>query len=66
MSVKLPQVPSLDSKRTLFNRSVLFSTNFLHKLSNGELKAQLDYSFNRVTADASNITTYFLPEESVW
>ncbi len=60
VGVGLPGVPSLSDKRTLFNRSFLVSTNSLWKLKNGEFKANLDYSFNRVTADASNITTYFL------
>lgn len=60
--VGLPGVPSLSDKRTLFNRSFLVSTNNLWKLSRGEFKANIDYSFNRVTADASNITTYFLDE----
>ena len=62
VSVGLPGVPSLSDKRTLFNRSFLVSTNSLWKLKNGEFKANIDYSFNRVTADASNITTYFLPD----
>lgn len=62
ISVGLPGVPSLDSKRTLFNRSFLVSTNNLWKLGRGEFKANIDYSFNRVTAEASNITTYFLGE----
>lgn len=62
ISVGLPGVPSLDSKRTLFNRSFLVSTNNLWKLGRGEFKANIDYSFNRVTAEASNITTYFLDE----
>lgn len=62
ISVGLPSVPSLDSKRTLFNRSFLVSTNNLWKLGRGEFKANIDYSFNRVTAEASNITTYFLDE----
>ena len=62
VGVGLPGVPSLSSKRTLFNRSFLFSTNNLWKLKNGEFKANIDYSFNRVTADASNITTYYLDE----
>ncbi len=62
ISVGLPGVPSLDSKRTLFNRSFLVSTNKLWKLGRGEFKANIDYSFNRVTAEASNITTYFLDE----
>lgn len=60
VGVSLPEVPSLNQKRTLFNRSALISTNNLWKLKGGELKAQIDYSFNRVTAQASNITTYFL------
>lgn len=62
VSVGLPSVPSLSDKRTLFNRSMLASTNNLFKLKNGEFKANIDYSFNRVTASASNITTYFLDE----
>lgn len=60
IGVGLPGVPSLSDKRTLFNRSFLVSTNSLWKLKNGEFKANLDYSFNRVTADAANITIYFL------
>lgn len=62
IGVGLPGVPSLSDKRTLFNRSFLVSTNSLWKLKNGEFKANIDYSFNRVTADASNITTYFLED----
>ncbi len=60
VSVSLPGVPNLSRKRTLFNRSALVSTNSLWKVKNGEFKAQVDYSFNRVTAQAANITTYFL------
>ena len=62
VSVGLPGVPSLSSKRTLFNRSFLVSTNNLWKLKNGEFKANIDYSFNRVASSARNITTYFLDE----
>lgn len=62
VGVGLPGVPSLSDKRTLFNRSFLVSTNSLWKLKNGEFKTNIDYSFNRVTADASNITTYFLDD----
>lgn len=62
VGVGLPGVPSLSDKRTLFNRSFLVSTNSLWKLKNGEFKANIDYSFNRETADATNITTYFLDE----
>ncbi len=60
VGVDLPGVPSLNSRRTLFNRSFMVSTNNLRKFGRGELKANIDYSFNRVTADASDITTYFL------
>ena len=62
VGVGLPGVPSLNDKLTLFNRSFLVSTNSLWKFGRGELKANIDYSFNRVTADASNITTYFLDD----
>lgn len=60
VGVSLPGVPNLSRKRTLFNRSALISTNSLWKTGGGELKAQLDYSFNQVKSDAANITTYFL------
>lgn len=62
VGVALPGVPSLNDKRTLFNRSALVSTNNLWKLNRGEWKTQIDYAFNRTTADAANITTYFLSE----
>ncbi|MCH5243170.1 MAG: TonB-dependent receptor [Muribaculaceae bacterium] len=62
VNISLPGVPNLSRKRTLFNRSVLASLNSLWKLKNGEFKSQIDYSFNRITADAINITTYFLDE----
>ena len=60
VGVSLPGVPNLSRKRTLFNRSALVSTNALWKLGCGEFKTQIDYSFNRVTAEAANVTTYFL------
>ena len=62
VNISLPGVPNLNRNRTLFNRSVLASLNSLWKLKNGEFKSQIDYSFNRITADATNITTYFLDE----
>jgi hypothetical protein len=62
VSVSLPGVPSLDERRTLFNRSLLFSSNSLWKVRHGEVKAQIDYSFNRTSAQAANVTTYFLNE----
>lgn len=60
--VSLPGVPNLSNSRTMFNRSALVSTNNLWKTGQGEIKAQIDYSFNRVAAEANNITTYFLSE----
>lgn len=62
VSIGLPGVPSLGTKSTLFNRSFLLSSNSLWKLKHGEFKANIDYSFNRVCANATNITTYFLNE----
>lgn len=62
VGVSLPCVPNLSRKRTLFNRSALVSTNSLWKLGRGEFKTQIDYSFNRVKAEAANITTYYLNE----
>lgn len=52
----------LDSRRSLFNRSFLLSTNNLWKLKNGEFKANIDYSFDRLAANSSTVTTYFLDE----
>lgn len=60
VGVSLPGVPALRDKRTLFNRSALLSTNNLWKMGRGDFKANIDYTFNRVTADAANVTTYFL------
>ena len=62
VNISLPGVPNLSRKRTFFNRSVLASLNSLWKFKNGEFKSQIDYSFNRITADATNLTTYFLYE----
>ncbi|MDE5629123.1 MAG: hypothetical protein K2I69_06130, partial [Muribaculaceae bacterium] len=64
IGVSLPGVPNLSRKRTLFNRSALVSTNALWKLGRGEFKAQIDYSFNRIAAQAANITTYFLNDDN--
>ncbi|MDE7368886.1 MAG: carboxypeptidase-like regulatory domain-containing protein, partial [Muribaculaceae bacterium] len=62
VGISLPGVPNLSRKRTLFNRSALVSTNSLWKFGRGEFKTQIDYSFNRVKAEAANITTYFLSD----
>ena len=60
VGLSLPGVPNLSRKRTLFNRSALVSTTALWKLGRGEFKTQIDYSFSRITAEAANVTTYFL------
>lgn len=60
VSKTMPASPNLSERRTLFNRSALVSTNNLWTLGRGEFKVQLDYAFNRVRADGSDITTYFL------
>ena len=60
IGVAMPDVPSLNQKRTLFNRSALISTNSLWKLHNGEFKAQIDYAYNHISSNAKAVTTYFL------
>lgn len=60
ISIALPSVPSLSERRTMFNRSALFTANGLWKVRDGELKMQIDYSFNRIAAQSANVTTYFL------
>lgn len=62
VGVNLPDVPSLNRRRTLLNRSVMVSTNNLKKLPRGEFKANVDYSYNRIESSADNRTTYFLDE----
>lgn len=62
IDLSLPKVLSLNDRYVRFNRSFITSTNNLWKLKNGEFKFNIDYSYNRLTADASNVTTYFLEE----
>ncbi len=59
VNIALPSVPSLDSQRTLFNRSLIISSNNVFKARSGEIKVNLDYSFNRLTADARTVSTYY-------
>ena len=59
INISLSNIPAFSSRRTFFNRSAIFSANNLWKFRRGELKAQIDYSFNRMTEDAKSITTYF-------
>ncbi len=60
INIGLPGTASLQEKRTLFNRSAMISGNSLWKTGSGELKAQIDYAFNRIISHAANITTYIL------
>lgn len=62
LNVTLPSVPNLSSQRTTFNKSLLASTNSLWKLRTGTLKLQADYTYSHLNADASSVTTYFLPQ----
>lgn len=62
VGIALPAVPNLNRRRTLFNRSLLASVNNLWKKGGGELKLQLDYTFDRLAAGATNRTTYFLDD----
>ncbi|WP_285826868.1 carboxypeptidase-like regulatory domain-containing protein [Bacteroides acidifaciens] len=53
--------PNLQRNRSYFNRSWMVSSSHLLKTKkNGELKAQIDYQNDRVTARGTNTTTYFL------
>ena len=58
-------IPNLEQKRTLFNRSHLFSTSQLWGLGKDrEIKAQVHYLNDRTTSEASSRYTYYLPEEN--
>lgn len=61
ISLSAPTTPNLQSNRSYFNRSWMVSSSHLLKTKkNGELKAQIDYQNDRVTARGTNTTTYFL------
>ncbi len=51
----------LERNRNYFNRSWMVSSSHLLKTKNGgEFKAQIDYNHDRVSAEESSSTTYFL------
>lgn len=57
------RTPYLEEKRTLFNRSHLFSSSNLRALKQEwECRTQVNYLNQRNTGDVSAITTYILPE----
>lgn len=61
ISVGVPGTPSLDRKRSYFNRSWFITSNHLWKTgANTETKAQVDYSYNRTRAFGNSTTSYFL------
>ncbi len=61
VSVSAPTTPNLQQKRSYFNRSWMVSSSHLYKTKGGgELKAQMDYNHDRVSAEGASSTTYFL------
>lgn len=62
VGISLPGVPSLNSARTLFNRSVAVSVNNLKKYGTGEFKANIDYFYDRLESSSRSATTYFMPD----
>ena len=61
ISLSSPTTPNLQKRRSYFNRSWLVSSSHLLKTNkDGEMKAQIDYQNDRVTARGTNTTTYFL------
>lgn len=57
------RTPNLQEKRTLFNRSHLFSSSNLRALKRDwECRTQLNYSNQRSSGESSARTTYFLPD----
>lgn len=63
-NVSLPSTPYLSAKRTLDNRSHLFSSNQQWGLKNDlQLRAQVNYLNDRTQSDESSETVYYLPGE---
>lgn len=61
ISLSSPTTPNLQKRRSYFNRSWMVSSSHLLKTNkDGEMKAQIDYQNDRVTARGTNTTTYFL------
>ncbi|ROS86026.1 TonB-dependent receptor [uncultured Duncaniella sp.] len=60
-SVGAPSTPNLARKRSYFNRSWMVSSSHLWKTKKGsDIRLQLDYNNDRVTAQGMSATTYFL------
>ena len=61
VSLSAPITPNLARNRSYFNRSWMVSSSHLLKTSKGrEIKAQIDYNNDRVSAQGASSTTYFL------
>lgn len=61
-SLSTPATANLQRKRSYFNRSWMVSSNHLIKTDKGnEIKLWLDYNNERLSAQGTGTTTYFLP-----
>ena len=61
IALSTPATPNLQRNRSYFNRSWMVSSSHLLKTKGGgEFKAQIDYNHDRVSAQGTNTTTYFL------
>ncbi len=61
ISLSTPATPNLQRNRSYLNRSWMVSSSHLLKTrKEGELKAQVDYRNDRVSARGTNTTIYFL------
>ena len=61
IALSTPATPNLQRNRSYFNRSWMVSSSHLLKTKNGgEFKAQIDYLNDRVSAQGTSTTTYFL------
>lgn len=62
LSLSFPYVPHLDRKRTMINRSTLFSSNSLLSKDEKELSFNLSYLNDRQESQLSTLMTYILPD----
>lgn len=60
ISLSTPITPNLQGNRSFLNRSWMVSSSHLLKTGKGEFKAQIDYNNDRVSAQSTSSTTYFL------
>ena len=61
VALSTPSTPNLQRNRSYFNHSWMVSSSHLMKTrKGGEIKAQVDYNNDRLTAQGNNTTTYFL------